>query len=221
MTDRFRDRLSEFLDGEMKPDDHRLVEQHLEQCDECVRTLAQLRAVVERAQHVSDHEPEHDLWPGIAARLDEQDATALPSRPHRRVTFSVPQLAAAAVVLASVSAGTAWLAGSGPAVDSAAGPSDGPAQLVSRDPGTMDNAELYAESIVQLERALFDPARPLPPQTEARVRRALVTIDRAIEDARQALLEIPGDPYLRDHMTSTMRRKSDFLERAVRLASQS
>jgi len=221
MTDRFRDRLSEFLDGELKPDEHRLVERHLEQCDECAQTLDQLRAVVERAQLVTDREPENDLWPAIAGRLGEKDTTLIsPLRP-RRIAFSVPQLAAAAVVLASVSAGAAWLAGAGPTTGSVPAGSDGPAQLVSSQSGASRNAELYAASIAQLERALFDRDRPLPPQTEARVRRALVTIDRAIEDARQALLEVPDDPYLQDHMTNTMQRKSEFLERAVRLAARS
>lgn len=229
MTDRFRGRLSEYLDGELAPDDHRLVERHLEGCQDCAHTLAQLEAVVEQAQRLAGREPEGDLWPAIAARLGEQDEERLPAtfsslvsaNSRRRISLSIPQLAAAVIVLASVSGGTAWLARSGPAIGTAAGPGDAPGQLVSTAPATANSAEVYAASIAELEQALFDPARPLPAQTEARVRRALVTIDRAIEDARQALLEVPDDPYLQEHMTSTMRRKSDFLERAVRLAAQS
>ena len=80
-------------------------------------------------------------------------------------------------------------------------------------------AEDYADLIADLERALFDAERPLPPQTVARIRRALVTIDRAIEDARAALLEVPDDPYLRQHMTNTLRHKSEFLARAAQLAA--
>ena len=80
-------------------------------------------------------------------------------------------------------------------------------------------AEEYADLIAELERVLFDSERPLPPQTVARIRRALVTIDRAIEDARAALREVPDDPYLQQHMTGTMRRKSEFLAQAAQLAA--
>ena len=66
---------------------------------------------------------------------------------------------------------------------------------------------------------LFDSERPLPQQTVARIRRALVTIDRAIEDARAALREVPDDPYLQQHMTGTMQRKSEFLAQAAQLAA--
>jgi len=81
------------------------------------------------------------------------------------------------------------------------------------------SAEEYARLIAELERVLFDAERPLPPETVARIRRALVTIDRAIEDARAALLELPDDPYIQQHMENTMRHKSEFLAQAVQLAA--
>ncbi|MCG8469714.1 MAG: anti-sigma factor [Gemmatimonadetes bacterium] len=223
-TDRFQDRLSEYLDGELDPSDAALVERHLETCEDCAQILTELEAVAARARDLPSREPTDDLWPAIASRIEadrERSIEGAGRRRGRRIVLSVPQLAAAAVVLASLSAGVAWMARANTGSPIArVETSQGAARLVADapEPGT---AEYYARSIAELERALFDPTRSLPPQTEARVRRALVTIDRAIEDARRALLEVPDDPYLQDHVANTLRRKSEFLERAVRLASQS
>ena len=133
------------------------------------------------------------------------------------------------VILASASAGLAWVAGSrganavsdAPAVAARASGVSAEARTVSARAETLANADYYAASIQALESMLFDSANPLPPETEARIRRALLIIDRAIEDARAALTDMPDDPYLREHVTSTMRRKSEFLRDAVRIAAQS
>jgi len=72
--------------------------------------------------------------------------------------------------------------------------------------------------IAELEDALFDPSNSLPPDTETSLRRALLKIDRAIEDAENALGTLPGDAYLEQHVQATRRRKAEFLRRAVRLS---
>ncbi len=223
MTDRFRHRLSEYLDGDLSADERVLVELHVESCGDCARTLAELEQVVAHAGQLAPRLPARDLWPEIAARLDEAPAADAVPLVRRRLTFSIPQLAAAAVTLASLSAGTAWLAGS--RSGDAAGP--GTTAAVATDPvvraassgGGM--AAYYAAAIAELERLLFEGERPLPPESEVRIRRALVTIDRAIEDARRALDELPDDPYLQQHVASTMERKAEFLRRAVRMTAES
>lgn len=229
MTDRFRDRLSEYLDGELTPEDSRLVERHLETCGDCARTLTELEAVVTRAARLPRREPPPGVWEAIEARIDADEADAQkPDRAsrrsgRRRIAFSIPQLAAAAVTLAALSAGVAWMAGSESPTTTAAEPgliAETTDARLARDTD-LGTADYYAGAIAALESALFDPARPLAPTTEARVRRALMTIDRALEDALSALEEDPTDPYLQDHLTDTMRRKSEFLRQAVKLAAQS
>ena len=71
--DRFRDRLSEYLDGGLGPEEETLVERHLASCEDCTRTLEELEAVVERAGRAGAREPGGDLWPGIAARIGADD----------------------------------------------------------------------------------------------------------------------------------------------------
>ena len=234
--DRFRDRLSEYLDGGLGPEEETLVERHLESCEDCASTLSELEAVVERAGRLGAREPAGDLWPGIAARLGadveassaETDVADPPARQRpaaRGIARFAPQLAAA-VALVWLSAALVWMVGARGGTPDGAPPSIGRPSLLppaARSTSTSTEAEAtaeeYADLIAELERVLFDSERPLPPQTVARIRRALVTIDRAIEDARAALREVPDDPYLQQHMTGTMRRKSEFLAQAAQLAA--
>lgn len=236
--DRFRDRLSEYLDGGLGPEEETLVERHLAACENCRRTLAGLEAVVERASRFGARDPATDLWPGIAARIGsdaglspgtESDAVAVPPVPRRPparrgIARYAPQIAAA-VAIAWLSGALVWMAG---ASDSAA--DDAPAlgfpslqppagRTVSTEGGAEATAAEYADLIAELEQVLFDAEQPLPPETVARIRRALLTIDRAIEDARAALREVPDDPYLQEHMNHTLQRKSEFLAQAVQLAA--
>ncbi|MCZ0935190.1 MAG: zf-HC2 domain-containing protein [Gemmatimonadetes bacterium] len=239
--DRFRDRLSEYLDGSLGVEEEVLIERHLERCEDCARTLAELEDVVDRAASLGPREPVEDLWPGIAARIgarsaglagaapDTSEAPARRRPPAGLIARFAPQLAAG-IALAWLSGALVWtaVARDDQANAGTAGASPGlgvpsllpPAvQSASTLEGSGSSAEEYARLIAELERVLFDSERPLPPETVARIRRALVTIDRAIEDARAALLELPDDPYIQQHMENTMRRKSEFLAQAVQLAA--
>ncbi len=240
--DRFRDRLSEYLDGSLGAEEEVLVERHLERCEDCARTLAELEAVVDRAASLGPREPVEDLWPGIAVRIGVRpaggagvapDTSEAPTRrrpPARFIARFAPQLAAG-IALAWLSAALVWTAvarddmAANPGTAGASPGLGAPSLLppAARSVSTLEDegssAEEYARLIAELERVLFDSERPLPPETVARIRRALVTIDRAIEDARAALLELPDDPYIQQHMENTMRRKSEFLAQAVQLAA--
>lgn len=240
--DRFRDRLSEYLDGGLGVEEEVLIERHLERCEDCARTLVELEAVVDRAASLGPREPGEDLWPGVAARIgfgaagregaasDTSEAAARRRPPVRRIARFAPQLAAG-IALVWLSAALVWTAVAREDVEGNAGtagalPGLGAPSLLppaARSVSTLEDegssAEEYARLIAELERVLFDSERPLPPETVARIRRALLTIDRAIEDARAALLELPDDPYIQQHMENTMQRKSEFLAQAVQLAA--
>src|SRR5690242_18238701 len=103
MTDRWMDRLSEYLDGTLAPAERQGLEAHLAECAACTATLAELRRVVARAGALDDRPPAADLWPRIAARLGGRGAL-LPfaRRSARRVSFTVPQLAAAGIALVAL-----------------------------------------------------------------------------------------------------------------------
>ncbi len=117
------DRLSEYLDGELHGRAREALEAHLRSCGTCAAALADLRAVVARAQALVDSPPAEDLWPGIEARIGPgaaPHASEARVRPvvmrdprawwARRFDLGMPQLAAAAVLLVALSAGAVWLA---------------------------------------------------------------------------------------------------------------
>jgi tetratricopeptide (TPR) repeat protein len=116
MSDRWTDRLSEYLDGELGADEARELEAHLASCAGCREVLADLRRIVGGAAALRDREPEAELWAGIERRIREEPPQARvvalfdAKRERRRVSFSVPQLLAAGLVLALASAGSVWLA---------------------------------------------------------------------------------------------------------------
>ncbi len=119
MNDRWRDRLSEYLDGELEAAERTRLEAHLASCEECAATLEQLGRVVARAG-TEDRPPVNDLWPGIAERIGaaSNDVVVRISRQAAdgrgrlrdfRVSLSVPQLAAAGIALMIASGGAGLL----------------------------------------------------------------------------------------------------------------
>lgn len=217
MTDRWTDRLSEYLDDSLSVGERRELEAHLDRCEECSRALEELRAVVARAGSLDDTPPERDLWPGIAAQIAGRGVSPVSiheRRPRRRrvVTLSIPQLVAAALALFMVGAGSVMLAG-GVARDGNVGVG-GVSQSIPAAPvssAEYDAAVRELEQVLQQRRSILDPA------TVAVVERNLETIDRAIAEARVALADDPSNTYLNTHLARTMRQKVDLLRRAVRM----
>ena len=101
--------MSEYLDGELSPARRAALESHLPTCAECTRTLAELRAVVSHAHALPDSPAPDTLWAGIEARLEPRRREVIDLRSAgawvRRLSFTVPQLAAAGLVLALFSGG--------------------------------------------------------------------------------------------------------------------
>ena len=226
MSDRWVDRLSEFLDGQLSPRESVELEWHLESCLVCRRTLAELREVKARAQQLDDEPPTRDLWPSIAARLEQApqvDLTSLqvidlksprPVRRAWRVSLTLPQLAAAAVVLMLLTGSAVWLVLSrtdtGPAL--ASGP-----EVVRPVSSAGQPADDYASAIQSLEQALQQQRARLDPVTVAILEENLRQIDTAITEAQAALRTDPGSLYLNQHLENTMKKKIQLLRRATRL----
>jgi anti-sigma factor RsiW len=218
MMDKWTERLSEYIDGDLTQPEREALEAHLMSCPECSRTLQELRAVVARAGQVIDREPESDLWAGIAARIqnvdEEEESTVATSRPKRRVSFSVPQLIAASVVLMVVSASTVYmmLRDVNPVVPLAQSPA------VQTTPGQASVRSVtrnYDSAVNELEAVLERNRTQLDTSTVRVLEQNLAIIDRAIADARNALAQEPGNQYLTRYLDATMQRKVQLLRRAT------
>src|SRR5437773_11981878 len=114
MKDQWTDRLSGYLDGDLGVAERSALEAHLASCPACEATLDELRRVVARAQALDDRPPASDLWPAIAEQIGVSSGAhrvvSLAEHRTRRVTFTVPQLAAAAALLLLLGSGGAYLA---------------------------------------------------------------------------------------------------------------
>ncbi|HEY6210483.1 MAG TPA: zf-HC2 domain-containing protein [Gemmatimonadales bacterium] len=223
MSDAWTERLSEYIDGILPEGECVALEAHLEACASCRATLDELRRVVARARALDDRPPATDLWPGIATGIGlapgaHPIVSLARRRARRRLAFTVPELAAAAIALAILSGGAAWLVLRGSkAVPTAttATPAPMPMLVNASAPGT--NAR-YAAAVADLERALEQGRGRLDTATVRVIEKNLSIIDRAIREAQSALAADPGNAYLNLHLAEQMRRKLELLRRANALA---
>jgi anti-sigma factor RsiW len=219
MHDAWQERLSDYTDDGLDPAERASLEAHLEGCDSCRAVLRDLRRVRERARALPDRPPERDLWPGIETRI-------LGARDVRRFSFTLPQLIAAGVALALLSGGAAWLLRLGPGVGSRTDRITGPAgrQALTAASGGSGSGSVpteseYESAVSELKRALAAGRGKLDPTTVRTLESNLAIIELAIDQARHALESDPANPYVRDHLAETMRRKVELLRRATTLAS--
>jgi len=248
------DRLSDYLDDELTADERYAVESHLQGCADCTAVLDELKQVVARARTLEGRPPRADLWPGVAARIEAEgpatnaadgpgaNVVRMPERPVRRFAFTLPQLAAASLLIAAMSGGLAWsLVGSRQSLVVARNADQPPAahdeRPATNDQGRTANDErpatndqvlpvsfadaAYDAAVSDLERALKEGRGKLDPQTITIVEHNLQTIDEAIRQAREALGADRANSFLSSHLVEARRRKLDLLRRAAALTSES
>jgi putative zinc finger protein len=224
--DQWTDQLSDYLDDELSQTERAAVEAHLAECADCARTLASLKRIVAEASSLTPEPPQNDLWPGIAARTTQP----------RRVSFTIPQLAAASLLLAALSGGAVvMLLGSGrsqsaanqggtidtPPMDSTTPVAGALSAAIGSDAGLATVVNVadaqYDEAVAELERALEEGRGRLDAATISVVEQNLSIIDLAIAEARGALVADPANGFLSGHLVEARRRKLDLLRRAAAL----
>jgi len=224
--DAWTDRLSEYLDGGLPKRERAGLEAHLATCAACTTTLGELRRVAERAHALPDRSPDADLWPGIEARLKPRhsvlDLTQWLS--GRRVAFSFPQLAAAALALMLLSGGAVWLALQRGASSRTTTQAPAPVAVVTPAPGNDAaladfNSPRYDAAIADLQQVLNEHRKDLDPATVRIIEENLHIIDVATDQARKALAADPANPYLNGHLVEQMRRKVELLRQVAMMVS--
>jgi len=229
MHEEWTDQLSDYLDDELQERERAALEAHLRECAACTAVLSDLQRIVERARAAANtaRPPRADLWDGVAGRIER-------IRQPKRLSLTLSQLAAAAVVVAALSAGLAWQfaaplgSSTGPRSETAAtGQVAGAPRSADsgieprRDDVAVVGVSLaddqYDAAVADLEQALKQGRGKLDASTIAIVEQNLQTIDQAIAQAREALATDPANSYLSGHLVETRRRKLDLLRRATAL----
>jgi hypothetical protein len=182
--------------------------------------------VVARAQALDDTPPASDLWPAIARRIGSGSGADVPDvidlsarRARRRISFTLPQLAAAGIALMLVSGGVVWRALS--RTDTPVAVTPAPTPVVPAPDGVpvvFGDNEPYDQVIARLERLLVEHRGALDTATVLILEKNLEIIDRAIAESRAALAADPANVYLNHHLARTMRRKVDLLRQVSALA---
>jgi anti-sigma factor RsiW len=227
MTEHPSDALSAYLDGDLDPAARQAVEAHLTVCAECRAVVADLDGLqrVARAWGDETARPAADLWPGIAARLDERGTGLGPARVlpwyRRRWSVGVAELAVAATLVAAVTAGVMWRRAplAEPPVPVAAEPVLAQVEPIGA-PAEGVTAVSFADAqfdaaVADLERVLRDQRDSLNPRTVLILERNLQIIDDAIREARTALAADPANALLNAHLASARQRKLNLLRRAA------
>ena len=222
--DLWTNRLSDYIDGELTPEEGAGLEAHLASCAGCAATLEELRDVIARAGCLTPRPPAADLWPGIAPRL-EKSATVTPFQPRmagRRFSFTMPQLVAAGLALMVMSGGGVWvLQHGGRATDtpSVLASGDAPVSGSGIAPAALADPR-YDEAIADLEQALDHGRAALDPGTVKILEANLDAIDKAIDQSRRALAADPANVYLNNHLADARQRKLALLRRATAMVNK-
>ncbi|MDT8436587.1 MAG: hypothetical protein RRA92_07500 [Gemmatimonadota bacterium] len=235
MRDEWTEALSAWLDGELAQADAAELERRLTVDPELAALRDDLQRLRADAAALPDRRPRSDLWPGIEARIRtggtaRQGPDVVRRSKGRTLRFTVPQLAAAAILLLATGGGAVWLAaragtdartsGSETAlVARGSGPGEaGDLRFASAD-GTSRTVKASDEAIRQLEQRLADGRGRLDSSTVRVIEESLATIDRAIRRAEAAVEKDPGNAWLNRHLADTKARKVRLLEKANVLAT--
>jgi hypothetical protein len=108
--DRFEDRLSALMEGEIAAAEREQLEAHASACGRCGPLLVELRAIVREASDLPELQPSRDLWEGVAARIEapvvQLDSRQAPIVVRRGLSWRAA--AAAAAVLVAMTALATW-----------------------------------------------------------------------------------------------------------------
>ena len=217
MADLWTDRLSEYIDDELTPSERLALEAHLTSCRDCTEAIADLRAVVARAQNLPGRPPASDLWPQIESMLEPMLGPRLGLPRMKRFSFTLPQLIAASLALMVMSGGGMWALLHGGRATSmppvAANPLPDRGAIVNA--GVAD--QQYNDAIADLQQALEAGRASLDPATIAILESNLKAIDLAIEQSQAALAKDAENVYLNGHLAAARQRKLALLRRATAL----
>lgn len=230
MHSHWMDRLSEYRDGSLDDEERRALEAHLSVCPECATALAEIDEVIRRARDLGDVPPARDLWPDIEAALSAHPAgregvviplptkdPAVEARPAG-LYLSRRQLAAAAVIVALMSAAATWALAPRSTTRSVQVPASTQGVVMPASSRGEGPPTALADELAHLEATLAVAQQRLDPSTVRIIQKNLDVIDRAIQDSQRALATDPADPFLREHLQAVYRQKADYLREATRIA---
>lgn len=218
MTHPDRERLNEYADGLLAPEDRAAVDAHLAGCAACRALVADIRALnADLAALPKDIEPGRDLRPPVPRHAEPSTrGTSGPERSTPR-----PWLRAAAAIALLLGAGAAALlvtGGPGTTQDAAPGADVATPAVASAERFVL--VEPYERAADALAAELEARGGRLSPETARLVERNLATLDAAISELEAARAASPSDPVLAELLENRHRTRLDVLREAIALLSE-
>lgn len=228
------ERIHDLADGLLSDHDASEARAHLERCDRCREAHARtVELVAELGALAREATPPEELWQGIESRIrgTAQGASVAPVGPEargadvvplpvarppvRRFAFTIPQLAAAAALVALLSSGVVWAAMHRRGVpteiaDAAPVSTLGPAARVASS-----GSASYDQAVLQLQAIVDQGRKYLAPETLATLDRSLQTIDDALAEIHRALAADPGNELLMSMLVRQRTSKLNVLRQAA------
>jgi hypothetical protein len=210
--ERFEALLGDLLEDALEDSARDACARHRDACAACAALLAELEGLRVAAAQLPPPTPSHDLWSSIEARLETPVVPRGQGHPASRAALPWRRLAAAAVVLVTVSAGATWMM-------ARREPAGAPAtQLVAVGHApTVALDTLYGREIALLRTAAEGTLGQLDPATAEVVRRNLTIIDQAILESRAALAADPQSGFLLEQLDRAYGQKVSLLRRLTLL----
>jgi len=209
-------RIDEYLDGYLCPEDEEALHDHLAKCSACAEEAGAVEDLRRRAARLPGSlDPPQDLWPEIETRIAAERVVR--GRFGRRAL-----MAAAAVALIAGSVVTAYLVGRshvGATVENRQMIETSPSEIVLASFQELGVAD-YLVTRSGLFSALEVRSDDLSPETLEVLMTNLKVIDDAMEKIAEALEEEPDNEFLMKQLAAAYRRQINLLETAVRLPAE-
>ncbi len=220
------ERIHDLVDGLLSAAEEDRLRSHLDQCGACRQEVARLTDIVMAVRALpSTGQAPDGIWEGIQDRIDgtqpggaeDKTVVAFPGAGvrRRRFHFTMPQLAAAAVVVSVLSAGSVWMAISGIGATGATGAVAGDMPASAFRAASLDSDAGYAAAVAELEALVEQGRGRLAPETMAVLDRALQNIDEALTEVRQALETDPSSGVLGRMLVNHQRSRLRLLRQAA------
>lgn len=218
------ERTHDLIDGSLPSEAAERARSHMAECIDCRERYAVLSELTSDLRALPrDATPPPDLWEAIGRRIDgtmpsqapeSADVLALPgarSDGRRRITFTIPQLAAASLVMAIMSASVIWMATSRPASTPTPGTATAGTVRFATDAASYDTAVAELMTIVETARPF------LAPETLLALDQSIAEIDAAIDEIATALESDPASELLHSMLVNQQRSKLRVLSQVARL----
>jgi anti-sigma-K factor RskA len=207
-----RERLDDFVDGQLSPDDVTDLKRHLRECEGCREEERELRGLLTRASSLmADAAPSRDLWPEIRERVERESVSAFFSA-QSWSTWRVAGAMAATILIVAVTATVFYRMGQGSTTDPV-GPVIETTPVAHQEPSSQLVQEEFDEARQELRGWLAQNRESLQPETLQRVEDNLRIIDDSVTEIQAALDQNPASQELNRMLMAAYRREVELLRR--------